>query len=263
MKWKYLTILVCCIHFTGFSQIKESRIGVNLGVTTGFYFPSNNEAQFYNGSPYSRAKLDDVLFSFSNYTIISEELQDDFTIYEYPLKMKYTPNLSIGGTLQNYLSESLAIYTTISMVNLKANGVYVLKLNSPSQGALIDENAVNGTITGSESRFNFDFGFHGLLQSKTKFIPFIEAAISGSILQVKEHTVSIGTFTQSMQYSENLNTSKLFSTVGYGLQLGTGIQFPVSNKFYVYSGITISGIKYKLVESSMSLQKAIDIKFLF
>lgn len=253
-------LLILCIPFASFAQ--NSRTGLNYGVQIGWQWLGNEEAKLYNCGPESDVNLNTVLNYDNNRTKLEEYYNDGFTLYELPQNVKYKSTLSIGGTLQYYTTETFAIFLNAYYVSPTiTNSSFSIKLDSQN-GNLSNEVIKQGTITAKESRFNFELGIHKTLPSSANYIPFFEFALAGSYLEMKEHDISIGNVTQSILYYSRTDANTEFSKFGYGASCAAGIQLPLSDKLYLYAGISASAVHYGIFDNAMSIAKSIDLKVL-
>ncbi|MBO7124267.1 MAG: hypothetical protein J6V74_00295 [Bacteroidales bacterium] len=265
---KGLSISIVCLLFlvSPLAGLAQSRVGLNYGVHVGWYSAGKNEAKMYIGRDYGVSSRTDLQYLLidneTNYTKLKEYFNDDFSLYELPQNVAYKATLSIGGTLQYYTTETFAIFANafFASPSLK-NGTFSIKLKS-KQGSLSNEVIEHGSITAKENRLNFEFGVHKAFKTKTNVLPYVETAVCASYLEVKSHEISIGNVKQNITYSNSQN-STTFSKCGYGGEITGGVQFPISDRFYLYSGISLTAYKFNIIgQTPFSLAKSIDFKLL-
>ncbi len=264
---KGLSISIVCLLFlvSPLAGLAQSRVGLNYGVHVGWLNVGKEEAQMYIGEYGVNSKIDLqylLIENETNYTKLKEYYNDDFSLYELPQKVAYKSTLCIGGTLQYYTTETFAIFANAIFASPSIkNGTFSIKLQSKT-GSLSNEVIEHGSITAKENRFNFELGIHKAFKTKTNILPYLEAAACLSYLEVKSHEISIGNVKQNISYSNSQN-STTFSKCGYGGEIAGGIQFPLSEKFYLYSGISVTAYKFNIVgQIPFSFAKAIDFKLL-
>lgn len=253
--------LLSCL--SAFSQT-TSRVGLNYGIHIGWQLVGNAEAEMYDcRGGNNGADLEQILINNTyNYTQLQDYYNDDFTLYEYPNNITYKPALSLGGTLQYYLTESFAVVFNIVYLSPSIHhSNFSIKLSSPGDN-LTNEVIEQGTVSAKESRFNIDLGVHKAFTTGT-YKPFVECAVVGSFLETKSHEISIGNITQSVLSYSNTDANTSFSKFGYGASCTFGLQFPLKERFYIYSGISLATLHYGIVDTPYSLAKGIDVKILF
>lgn len=243
---------------------QTSRKGLNYGVHVGWQFADNSESQMYDCSGKNNsANLQQILINnTNNYATLQDFYNDDFTIYEYPNNIAYKPTLSLGGTLQYYLTESFAIvFNVVYSSPSITHSNFSIKLASPGDN-LSNEVLEQGTISAKESRLNVDLGIHKAF-TQGIYKPFVECAVVGSFLETKSHEISIGNLTQSVLAYSNTDANTSFSKFGYGASCAAGLQFPLKERFYIYAGFSLSALHYGIVDTPFSLAKGFDVKILF
>jgi hypothetical protein len=251
-----ISVILCLISSTLFSQM-EDRLGLNWGIQLGGYFANKTDAAFYNGKSTEQSNLNDILNVQYNYDIVSEFYNDDFELYEYPT-MKYLPTFLIGGTLQYYTNKRFAIYSNVSITKIKAEGVFQIKL--VNQTDLVTE---EGKVESQEQRCNIDLGIHYILANKKTTVPYFDFGLSSSFLDVQKHTLEIGSLQSSFMYPNSDGSGNLYSVIGYGSQIGVGLQRPINDKMYLYIGGYIDMMNYGLTQKSFTAQKSLICKILF
>lgn len=261
MKILSLFMLVCIYSFS-FAQTQ--REGFTIGLNVGMYFANANEAMYYNGSDARPAKLRDVIGNPNTYEEIALYVDDDFTFDPNITIFRYKPAVAVGFHMQYYTSQKLAFYTNFDIILLDSYGIFVLELVSPPQPPKTS-NTVEGSITASEKRFTMSGGLHILLPEQNKYTPFIDLGASASLLQTDSHTMSIGPITRSMYYSSNsyVPETSLYSTFGYGPQIGVGVQFPLSESYYIFTGAYAEFLRYGFIANGFGLNTCISVRIQF
>ena len=262
---KGLSISIVCLLFliSPLAGLAQSRIGLNYGVHVGWYNAGKDEAQMYDCGINSKVNLRYILIeNQTNYTKLKEYYNDDFSLYELPQNVAYKSTLSIGGTLQYYTTETFAIFANAIFASPSIkNGTFSIKLQSKT-GSLSNEVIENGSITAKENRFNFELGIHKAFETENKIYPYFETAICASFLEMKSHEISIGNLQQSvLSYSSTQNATN-YSKFGLGGEVAAGVQLPLSEKFYLYAGLSLSALHYGIFDNACSFAKAIDFKLL-
>lgn len=262
MKQFLSIILVLGISSVAMAQ-QPDRTGLNYGVKVGWGWHGNAEAQMYACGPNNNVNLSSILIgNTTNYTKLKEYYNDDFTLYELPQNISYSPTLNVGGTLQYYVCKTFAIYFdgVYSAPTIK-NSNFSIKLNS-KKGSISNEVIEQGSIHGKESRLDLALGLHKTFQNGTNYQPFVGLAFVSSFLQMKSHEIAIGNLKQSVLNYSTENADNKFSKVGLGASCNAGVQFPISDKCYIYAGLKISAIHYGITNQTLSYAKGIDFSVL-
>lgn len=260
---KYICTLICMGILT-LSHAQTKKEGFSIGLNVGAYFANVNEAMYYNGADSRPAKLRNVLGNQSTYEEVALYLNDDFVFNPNTTIFRYKPGIEIGFHLQYYTSSRLAFYSNFDIALLDSYGIFLLELTSPPQPPKTT-NTQEGVITASEKRFTISGGFHILLLEQQKYTPYIDLGAIASFLQTNSHSMTIGPITRSMYYSADsyVNETALYSTFGYGPQFGAGVQFPLSEKYYVYLGAYADFIRYGFIENKFALNTKVRMQIQF
>lgn len=242
---------------------ENDRTGLNYGFHVGWQWVGNAEAAIYETGTEGNLNLSSILISnTTNYTKLKDYYNDDFSIYELPHNTKYKPTLSFGGTLQYYTSNTFAIYMNALFSRPSITHCsFSIKLKSKTN-SLSNEIIEQGYISGKENRLQLELGLHKTFPLEATVIPFIDVAFATSFLEMKNHELSIGNLNLSLMQYSRTDTNTNYTKWGMGTSCGTGVQFPLANKFYVYTGLSLSVIHYGIVDKNYSFTKSIDIKIL-
>jgi len=261
---KHLLILFAILYsLNSNAQDNINLSGMNWGINMGMYFSSSKDALFYNAQSGRPFALEDIVYSQTVREKLYELLDDNFTINQVPSIMRYKPAVTVGLNLQYYTSKKIAYFLNLNILKQDAYGLFKLELASPTTDPAKTTNTQDGYITASEKRFNAEAGMHILLDEvKPNMFPYIDLGFNASVLQTDEHYMEILSYKTSIAYSE-INGNHLYSAFGYGAIVGAGLQFPLSSKYYVFTGVTGEMLQYNLLDNGFTFHKSIIARVMF
>jgi len=252
--------LICCIGtLQTFSQTQDDHRTFSYGINLSWIFPGNTEAQMYECGKESSVNLSQILISNStNYTKIKDYYNDDFSLYELPHDITYKSTIRIGGRINYAITQ---FFTTFFNVNYYSPRIthsnFSIKLAS-KKSAYGDDVIQQGTIAAKENRLDMVLGLQKVFNLQKEILPYAEFAIVGSYLKMKTHEISIGPLTQSVVAYSNSDANTTFSKFGYGASLSIGAQIPKLLNYSIAVGLTLSALRYGIVDNELSFGKSID-----
>ncbi|MFO7869175.1 MAG: hypothetical protein R6U95_07750 [Bacteroidales bacterium] len=264
MKYVYgIITLIIVLQSALYAQNGGKEPGMYWGVNVEMYFGNRHDALYYNGAFSRPVSLNDVVGQQQTSEDISEYLNSNFSLEQVPGRFIYDPAIGVGLNLQYYTSPTISFYTNLDILLLNSYGVFVLDLTETSTDPSSYSNTEKGTISASEKRFNVSGGMHILFPIEKMFTPYLDVGFIASLLQTDSHKMEIGPVKRNMYFSTNyVNEGAIYSTFGYGPQIGAGIQFPLSD-YYVFTGGQIDFINYNLIETGFNANYSIIARIMF
>ncbi|MDP4267114.1 MAG: hypothetical protein Q8880_06745 [Bacteroidota bacterium] len=226
--------------------------GLSYGLYFGVYFPNAATASYYNGATdnmLQRVLIDDAI----NKAKIMQTPQlnnSDFEISSdgYPTKMAYNSAINVGFVLKYGLSINTGIFAEMNYTKLKATDAFTITLlnQPPSMYSAVQI----GALTGTERRTDINIGLRQNFGDPYFIMPYAEISFNINSTRVLTSEASINGLTfdiSNHQYDPtnpqspyNANYNTYIGGIGYGFNIGGGLQFIFNEKYSFDLGATYS-----------------------
>lgn len=249
-----LSILILLFSNSSYAQ------KIKVGFKSGVYFASKKSAVLYNGT--GTYGINRIYTSNHLQNDINDELNFAYTLGDPPLNIKYSPALSIGGSLSIVLDEGDEIVFEGELVNLKTEDAYSINLDDPSQ---LEPVIKLFPIIGNEKRLNIDVNYKSYFDTEmetTKPYFFIGAnAMHTEFISNQIYIGNLGPYTILPTGFEVQNSKR--SGFGLGGNLGLGVSFILSDNtaFDFEYKATYNKINYGDANSFKGLHNSISVRF--
>lgn len=248
-----ITTLLMSGTLPGFSSSPDdsTRLGWQVGLSTGFFIPSAHTASFYNGKEGNENTIGYILNNKYYYEEIFSllEASDTFMLRNLPTDMRYNNSMMVGFTFRNKYRKDFSWYFSIRQVRLKSADFYTLEVD-PLKHIATEPDIRRFMIWGEEDRHHFDFGVTWEFFAKVPaFVPTFDLGLTVTNAKVKTHKIFVN--------------EKEFSLINvYGNQPyipGSGQQtFLVEQGGIGFGGYVTLGGRYN-INSSFSLDPSVQL----
>ncbi len=246
-----ILLFLCSMPVYGNSPDDSTRLGWQVGLSTGFFIPSPHSASFYNGKEGNENTIGYILKNKYYYEEVFSllEASDTFLLQNLPSDMRYNNSMMVGFTFRNKYRKDFSWYFSIRQVRLKAADFYTLEVD-PLKHIATEPDIRRFMIWGEEDRHHFDFGVTWEFDSKlTGFYPSFDLGVTVTNAKVKTHKIFVN--------------EREFSLINvYGNQPyvpGSGQQtFMVEQGGIGFGGFVTAGGRY-YINSSFSLDPSVQL----
>lgn len=222
--------------------VKHWEFGLNFGV----YFPSKYPANYYNGSPRNLNTINYVMSNTYWYRDIMNDLHASYkvAVYELPTNMHYKTALMGGLFIRFNVDKKNGIFVEANYTQLKAEDQFTVEVDTITYLALPDLRLF--PIIGKEERIQIDLAYQRTFWLKSKINFFVQAGMMFNYTHVLKSAIIIPEKEYSMiniygnqNYVPNTSLQE-FEVIqggfGYGLYLGAGAGFPITDMFNIEPG---------------------------
>lgn len=172
----------------------------------------------------------------------------NYTLTNYPIPMKYTMGIGIGLNAL-YCMEDVNILINGSFTKLNTTGVFTLEADDPANpfgNTLVK----NEKITGIERRTWIKAGIQLKNEINERNNFFLEFSPIVFFQRALKNEVTIEGSTYSILVNNPANLNIQTSYIGYGLNIGLGIQTVFLKNKFTQVGLNFNGSKLKMMKTS-------------
>ena len=245
----------------------------SFGINCGAAFANRYQANFYDGADGNQNTISYILGNPYYVADIHRALNDTFSLYGMPSKMKYSPSFAVGFIFKKNINNHLGVFAQFNYSKFTAEDQFTLKIGATPVGSAFP-NLENYAIWGKEERINIDLGVSGEMYFAPKIYGFLEGGFNLNNTRVIENKISIAGTDYSLiniygnqPYIPNTQLQEYTVHEG-GIGLGAFISPGVKFKFNDNVAIDVFGSLYWVKINLMHYKEfkplfSLSLRFMF
>lgn len=214
----------------------EGKRGFMFGANIGYFFPNQDNASFYDGTPKGDGFLD--LAEFIENPRIRQELQNsignnqgDFEFAGYADGMRYQRPILFGGNVRYQFNWYHSLVGDVNLVRLRSQGLWSIKFEP--QGGVSQPVFQNFEMNGQEDRLMASLGYQYNLSEPGVGGWVIEAGPQFTSVRITSNQFSVGTREYNILRAQSIgqnnqilnNRIPTLSFIGAYAQFGGNLEF--------------------------------------